>query len=208
MLALPLLCLKMEKEARDKQGTYCVEFNTFVNDTNGREALCWWGDRCLEWCFYAIPGTTEWYGDQKYLNVFPNKFSGVMVCKHYGVGMAPWNIELVEYDGIDNGIPKIRVKKTGECFSVILYHFENVSFITPHILHASSRTNSIELHRAIYDTYIFRLIKNREYIEEKYGIRLLRSRRVVTKNLIMKIYQKYIAPFRRVKYKYDLYWVK
>ena len=49
-----------EKEAHDKQGSYCVEFNTFVKDKNGYEALNWWAERCLEWCFYAVPGTTEW----------------------------------------------------------------------------------------------------------------------------------------------------
>ena len=63
-------------------GSYCVEFNTFVNDNNGREALNWWADQCLNWCYYAVTGTTEWYVDQKYLYVFPKKFKGVMICNH------------------------------------------------------------------------------------------------------------------------------
>jgi len=197
-----------EKEAHDKQGSYCVEFNTFVNDKNGYEALSWWADRCLEWCFYAVPGTTEWYGDQKYLNVFPEKFDGVMICGHYGIGLAPWNIKLVEYSGDNESIPQIKVVKTGEEFPVVIYHFENVAFITPHVLHASSRTEDMELHRAIYASYIKRLIENRSYIEEKYGLKLSRSRRVVTKNPIIRLYQKYVSPFRRVKHRYDLYWVK
>lgn len=197
-----------EKEAHDKQGSYCVEFNTFVNDENGYKTLSWWAARCLEWCFYAVPGTTEWYGDQKYLNMFPKKFDGVMICDHYGVGVAPWNIKLVEYAGEKDGAPLIKVKKTGEVFPVILYHFENVAFITKHILHASSRTDSRELHNAIYDPYIKRLMENREYIEDKYNIRLSRNRRVVTKNPFMALYQKYVSPFRRVKHRYDLYWVR
>lgn len=197
-----------EKEAHEKVGSYCVEFNTFVDDTNGYETLQWWADRCLEWCFYAVPGTTEWYGDQKYLNVFPEKFKGVMICNHYGVGLAPWNIKLVNYSGEDNGVPVICVKKTGEKVPVIFHHFENVSYITKHILHASSRTKSKELHKAIYDPYIRQLINNRKYIEDKYGIKLSRERRVVTKSPIMRLYQKYISPFRRVKHLYDLYWVK
>lgn len=197
-----------EKEAHDKQGSYCVEFNTFVNDKNGYETLSWWADRCLEWCYYAVPGTTEWYGDQKYLNVFPEKFDGVMICNHYGVGTAPWNIQLIECVGEKDDVPQIKVKKTGEVFPLVIYHFENVSFITQHVLHASSRTKSKELHSAIYDPYINELMKNRKNIEKKYGIRLSRVRRVVTKNPIMSLYQRYISPFRRVKHKYDLYWVK
>ena len=199
---------KAEAEAHEKVGSYCVEFNTFLNDKNGYETLSWWADRCLEWCFYSVPGTTEWYGDQKYLNAFPELFKGVMICDHFGVGMAPWNINLVEFFGMKGDIPQIRVLKTGDEFPLILYHFENVAFITKHILHASSRTKSKDLHKVIYDTYIHQLIDNRTYIEEKYGIRLSRERRVVTNGFLMKVYQKYISPFRRVKHKYDLYWVK
>lgn len=151
---------EQEKIEHEAKGTYCVEFNTFLNNANGLEALNWWADRCLEWCFYALPGTTEWYGDQKYLNVFPEKFKGVMVCNHYGVGMAPWNIKLVDYAGKEDGIVKIKVKKTDEVFPVVIYHFENVAYITKHILHASSRTKSVELHNAIYGPYIKRLIEN------------------------------------------------
>ena len=197
-----------EKEAHNKVGSYCVEFNTFVNDDNGIKILNWWADRCLEWCYYAIPGTTEWYGDQKYLNVFPEKFDGVMICNHYGVGLAPWNIELVDFNNKDNDNIFIKVKKTGEVFPVVLYHFENVSFVTRHILNASSRTNSKELYNEIYRPYINDLMNNRKYIENKYNITLSRDKRVVTKNVLMFIYQKYISPLRRIKHLHDLYWVK
>lgn len=197
-----------EKEAHDKVGSYCVEFNTFVNDENGMKTLNWWARRCLEWCFYAVPGTTEWYGDQKYLNAFPEKFEGVMICNHYGVGFAPWNINLVDYAGEDEQhVPYISVRSTGEKFPVVLYHFENVSYLTRHILHASSRTKSQELHKVIYDPYIDQLVNNRKMIEKEYGFILSKARRVVTRNPLMAFYQKYISPFRRVKYLHDLYWV-
>ena len=200
--------IKAEKEAHDEVGSYCVEFNTFKNDEKGNQALSWWAERCLEWCFYTIPGTTEWYGDQKYLNVFPEKFDGVMVCNHYGVGLAPWNINLVDYCGCDLEIPMIKVKSTGEIFDVIIHHFENVSFLSRHVLHSSSRTSSKEIHQFIYDPYIKELVKYRSYIEKKYNITLSRNKRVVTKSPLMRLYQKYISPFRRVKHIKDLYWVK
>ena len=197
-----------EKEAHDKVGSYCVEFNTFVNDKNGYETLTWWAERCLEWCYYSVPGTTEWYGDQKYLNVFPEKFQGVMICNHYGVGMAPWNINLVEYAGVIQGVPYIREKKTGKEYPVVLYHFENVSYLSNHILHASSRTDSKELHKVIYDPYIRKLTNNRKCIEKKYHFTLSKAKRIVTNNPFMKLYQKYISPYRRVKHFYDLYWIQ
>ena len=196
-----------EIKAHNEVGSYCVEFNTFLNDENGYKVLTWWAERCLEWCFYAVPGTTEWYGDQKYLNAFPEKFDGVMICEHYGVGFAPWNIALVDYAYEKDGVPYISVKATGEEFPVVIYHFENVSYLTEHILHASSRTKSKELHEKIYDVYIKELIANRKRIEKKYNFKLSKAKRVVTKNAFMAFYQKFISPFRRVKHLRDLYWV-
>lgn len=198
-----------EKEAERLRGKYCVEFNTFINDTNGLEALNWWADRCLEWCFYARPGTTEWYGDQKYLNVFPSKFKGVYICNNHGVGLAPWNNCLVEYSPKqdEKGIT-IREKKTEKDYVLVIYHFENVSFLSKHLLHASSQMKDKKLHKKVYDTYISEILKRREYLKEHYGFVLARKKRVLTKNFAMRIYQKYVGPVRRIKHLYDLYWVK
>ncbi len=197
-----------EKKAHELRGAYCVEFNTFVNDENGYAALSWWADRCLEWCFYAIPGTTEWYGDQKYLNVFPEKFAGVKICNHYGVGMAPWNMKLLDYAGENDGVPLVKVKRTEEIYPVVLYHFESVYFLTSHILYAPSYTDSAKLHQSVYNSYIDRLLSNRRYIEQKYGMKFSEKKRVVTKNPLMVLYHKYISPLRRIKHIYDLYWIK
>lgn len=198
-----------ELKAHNEVGSYCVEFNTFVNNEDGMRALNWWAEQCLNWCYYAIPGTTEWYGDQKYLNVFPEKFKGVYICDHYGVGLAPWNNNLVEYDhSTPDGKVYIKVKATGEIFPVVIYHFENVAFLSKHILHASSRLKSKELHGALYDVYIKRIVNKRRFIKEKFNFEMAKKRRVVTKNPLMKIYQKYISPIRRIKKISDLYWIK
>lgn len=197
-----------EKTAHDLRGSYCVEFNTFSNDENGYTALTWWADRCLEWCYYSRPGTTEWYGDQKYLNEFPLMFKGVMICNHFGVGMAPWNLKLLDYAGEKDNVPLVRVFQTGEIYPSIIYHFESVSFLSKHILFAPASTKSKQLHQIIYDPYIERLMENRNYIEQKYGIKLTRKKRVVTRNPLIALYHKYITPVRRIKHFYDLYWIK
>lgn len=195
-----------EKIEHEKVGTYCVEFNTFVNDENGRKALNWWAEKCLEWCFYAVPGTTEWYGDQKYLNVFPEMFAGVYICQHFGVGLAPWNNQLVDY--VEMPKLSIKVKKTGEIFPVVLYHFENVAFLSKHILHVSSGLKSKELHKRIYDEYVKRIVEKRMEIKREFNYVINKNRRVITKNIFMKIYQKYICPIKRIKKLSDLYWIE
>lgn len=199
--------LEEEKKAADTVGSYCVEFNTFLNDEKGMAVLNWWAAKCLEWCYYAIPGTTEWYGDQKYLNRFQELFEGVYVCNHFGVGIAPWNVNLISYKEVDRNIPIIQVKKSGEIFPIVLYHFESVSFLTKHVLNVSSHMWSKKLHRVTYDVYVCRIVQARNYLREKYGFVIPYSRRVVTNNPIMRFYQLYLGPIRRIKHFKDLYWV-
>lgn len=87
---------KLEGES----GTYNVEWLTFRRDPRGLEALTWWRERCLEWCYYRYEDGKM--GDQKYLDDWPERFAGVHVLGHPGAGLAPWNVSqyaLAEHDG-------------------------------------------------------------------------------------------------------------
>jgi len=70
-------------------GVFNVQFASFRNDANGRAALRWWRERCLEWCHDRIEAGR--YGDQKYLDDWPERFAGVHSLEHVGGGLAPWN---------------------------------------------------------------------------------------------------------------------
>jgi hypothetical protein len=63
-------------------------------------ALTWWHERCIEWCYDRYE--PDRYGDQKYLDEFPDRFDGVRVSSHVGAGLAPWNTSshrIERYDG-------------------------------------------------------------------------------------------------------------
>jgi len=78
----------------ETSGTYNVEFMTFRRDERGLEALHWWRDRCLEWCYFRFEDGKM--GDQKYLDDWPERFEGVHVLENPGGGLAPWNVEQYE----------------------------------------------------------------------------------------------------------------
>jgi hypothetical protein len=70
-------------------GIYNVQFNAFRRDRDGLRVLEWWRERCLEWCFARREDGR--FGDQKYLDDWPQRFPGVHVVEHPGAGAAPWN---------------------------------------------------------------------------------------------------------------------
>lgn len=72
-------------------GTYNVGWLYFRGDADGRAALAWWKERCLEWCFDRLEDGK--YADQKYLESMPGLFQGVRSLAHPGVNVAPWNVD-------------------------------------------------------------------------------------------------------------------
>jgi hypothetical protein len=72
-------------------GIYCVQFMYFKNDSQGNEVLSWWKDKCLDWCFARFE--EDRFGDQKYLDNWPNIFKSVKVHDYNIQCLAPWNIQ-------------------------------------------------------------------------------------------------------------------
>jgi len=70
-------------------GRFNVGVLGFRGDASGLACLDWWRQRCLESCALRHDGTA--YGDQKYLDEWPARFTGVVVSTHAGINLAPWN---------------------------------------------------------------------------------------------------------------------
>jgi len=104
-------------------GKYCVQFISFKNDKYGLEALTWWKNQCIIWCYNRVEDGK--FGDQKYLDDWTIRFKRVHVLQHLGCGLAGWNISQYEFykeNDIFYGIEK----KSGLRFNVVFYHFHYV----------------------------------------------------------------------------------
>lgn len=84
-----ILLIPHRSETEETFGVYNVGWVTFRNDATGRSAVRWWRERCLEWCYDRVEPNR--YGDQKYLDDWPERFDGVRVSRLAAAGLAPWN---------------------------------------------------------------------------------------------------------------------
>ena len=106
-------------------GVYCVQFITFKNTPEGMEVLEWWRRACNNWCFARVENGK--FGDQKYLDDWPEKFKGVYVLENKGGGVAPWNVQQYDLINLDELI--IKEKASKKTFTLVFYHYHNVRFL-------------------------------------------------------------------------------
>ena len=102
---------------RECYGIYNVGWVSFRRDANGIACLRWWRERCIEWCHDRAEAGR--FGDQKYLDAWPELFDGVAVLEHPGANVAPWNLVGHTLDWI-NG----RVTCCGR--PLIFFHFHGL----------------------------------------------------------------------------------
>lgn len=154
----------------DKVGTYCVEFNTFKNDSEALTVLNHWHSRCLECCSNLGDGV-HW-GDQKYLDEWPILFPDcVHVCTHPGAGVAPWNIEW--YKGSEGGNTVV-YKMDGCLYPIIFYHFQSISFLSKCVvdIEIADQRSGIDygLIDSLYKVYLSKIYKKKEWLKTRYGL--------------------------------------
>lgn len=147
------------KEA--KSGKYCVQFVSVRNDERGLNAIRWWRERCLEWCYARYEDGK--FGDQMYLDDWTTRFEGVHELQHLGGGMAAWNIQ--QYDVfMKNGRLWGREKKSGNEFPVIFYHFHYLRFLQNELIELGRRVLSDDVVNLLYSAYIKELEKSKKII--------------------------------------------
>ncbi len=151
-------------------GKYCIEFNTFVNDPEGREVLKDWKEDCLKWCYYRCEDGK--FGDQKYPDKWKQKYSCVHDFQEMGIGVAPWNLHLYTYIGVKNGI--IWLEYRGRQFPLIFYHFEGMKYLDEKRvflnLWRAGEPGTGKKVKLLYGSYIRELESMRRYLADVHAI--------------------------------------
>ncbi len=115
---------KLYEERRG--GRFCVQFVTFTNDVSSLKVLEKWRLQCIDWCFARYEDGK--FGDQKYLEEWPEEYDNVHILQHTGGGIAPWNISQYRFTRTNDEISGM-VRKNKEHFSVIFFHFQYVKLL-------------------------------------------------------------------------------
>lgn len=162
----------VEKDTAFKVGKYCVEFDTFKNDANGKKLLEIWKKQVIEHC--SIDGDGIHWGDQKYQDNWAKDYPFVMETKNVGAGVAPWNIS--NYKWVKRGNEDIYVERWGKRALLLFYHFENIVYLDESTVDTSVLV-SWGIDRAflehLYVPYLNTIKGIKNALKTKYGIDIL-----------------------------------
>lgn len=195
-----------DRRLLNRSGKYCVQFNYFDNSENSMKALEWWMGKCFEWCYHIYE--KDRMGDQKYLVRFPELFDGVYDLQNLGGGTAPWNLAQYVFTGkYDENeslkSPILKVKKTGEEFPIVFFHYQSMRYISEDYIIIRSETHSKKTKDVIYRPYLVEIEKTRKELKDKYGI-LFPVAQSYASNPVIRFLQKYVLRFK-MKSLTDLY---
>jgi hypothetical protein len=135
-------------------GIYNVGWVSVANTDEGRAALNWWRERCIEWCHDYVDEANQRFADQRYLDRLPDLFPKVHVIQHLGANLAPWNFaerQLAWRDGA--------VRIDGR-YDLLFFHFHGVKRAGRYYFN-SHRTFSAPfprlMRRHVYEPYVTEL---------------------------------------------------
>lgn len=143
----------------ERNGIYNVSWMSFRSDNYAIECLRRWRGQCLEWCYDRYED--DRFADQKYLDDWLNRFSNIIVLKHKGIGVAPWNVK-------NHKISSIKEKVFIDGIPLIFFHFQGLQFLLKCLIDPNLArygiNNSSSLKKYIYDPYFKKLYDVKRWI--------------------------------------------
>jgi hypothetical protein len=146
----------------ETSGRYNTGFVCCKNDSTSDLAVEWWLDKCLEKCCIVADVNEGLYGDQRYVEKWPELFQNVHIVSTKGANVAQWNIDGFKINEIDG---KVYVDND----NLIFYHFSGLCIINKNEFNLTTfykvDDNTLNM---IYMPYIKTLSKYIEYLSKIY----------------------------------------
>jgi hypothetical protein len=100
-------------------GRFCVQFLIVTRDEAARRIIRRWQEQCLESCSASTRQRDQVFGDQKYLEDWPEQYPEIVfVSPQYAEMQAPWNVDHHQ-------------RQAGETYWPIFYHFHSFRIFHP-----------------------------------------------------------------------------
>lgn len=80
----------------EEYGIYNVGWLSFKRDEHTFTCLHWWRKQCIEWCYDRVEDGR--FADQRYLDTWPERIPSLVVLRHKGANLAPWNVSNYKID--------------------------------------------------------------------------------------------------------------
>lgn len=126
-------------------GEYNVGLTAFRQDERGWAAVRWWQNACIAVC--AARPQDGYFGDQKYLDDWPERFEGVHVLEQAGAGLAPWNLDNYRY-GLKDGNLLVDNQP------LVFYHFHDFYALSARIFWQRGYSYPLLIREAVYRPYV------------------------------------------------------
>ncbi|MDO5518072.1 MAG: hypothetical protein Q4F66_10990, partial [Clostridium sp.] len=104
----------------DLSGKFNTGFVGFKNDSQGKTAIRIWKDKCIEKCTGEYDTVNKTFGDQRYVEEWPQVFKNVHIVRSKGANTAFWNAKNYRFAKVKD---VVYVNST----PLIFYHFSALS---------------------------------------------------------------------------------
>jgi hypothetical protein len=148
-----------------RAGRFCVQFIKFTDRADSRKILNIWKNQCIDWCYARYEDGK--FGDQKYLENWPEQYENVHVLEHPGGGIAPWNVRQFHFI-MTNDKPYGIKKGTKERFEVVFFHFHFVRLLKSGFADLGWNRLPEKVKVLFYKPYIILLLEKEKFLEDKF----------------------------------------
>lgn len=144
-------------------GRFNVAWITFRRCSEGLACLDGYKRDCTEWCYDRLEGNR--FGDQKYLDAWPERYPALKIIEHKGVNLAAWNA-----DNYKIGTRGMQVMVDSD--PLVFYHFAGTTvnpdgtFNVP-LPPGHGNTEGV-LIRKIARPYVNRLMRERTALHQRF----------------------------------------